>query len=200
MIITEYEQGTPEWLEVRLGKLSASRFNQLITTTGKPSSSADKYINLLISERLTGRREDVFVSQHMERGTKLETNARSSYEFETGNIVKEVGFILPYTDAEYGCSPDGLIGDDGGLELKVPAHSTMIGYHRDESKLAVAYKQQVQGCMFVTGREWWDLYAYSESLPSISLRIERDDEYISKMLVEITNAVTIVKAQTEKLI
>ena len=199
MLITEFEQGTDEWLSVRLGRISASRLNKLITTTGKASASGDKYLASLIAERLTGRREEVFVNSHMERGTRLESSARCCYEWETGNLVTECGFILDDL-GEFGCSPDGLIGDDGGIEIKVPADSTMMGYHLDNEKFYTAYKQQVQCCMLVTGRAWWDLYAYSDSIEAICIRIERDDEYIEKMLAVIMNAIIIINDTTEKMI
>jgi len=199
MIVTDFEQGSLEWLQARLGRISASQAKLLITTSGKASASADKYLATLISERITGRREEVFVNSHMERGTRLEPAARACYEWETGNVVTEVGFILD-DSGEYGCSPDGLVDDDGGIEIKVPADSTMIGYHLKQDKFYSTYKQQVQCCMLVTDRDWWDLYAYSDSFPSICVRIERDDEYINKMLAVIIDAIIIINDQTEKMI
>ena len=89
MIILDQEQGSEEWLRVRLGRPSASMFNKLITQTGKPSSSADGYINELIAERLTGKSEPFYVTEWMERGTALEPEAREAYEFITGNQVME---------------------------------------------------------------------------------------------------------------
>ncbi len=115
MIILDHEQGSPEWLAARLGKPSASMFNKLITLTGKPSTSADGYINELIAERITGKSEPFHVTEWMERGTALEPEAREAYEFISGNEVIETGFILD-TDWEFGCSPDGLILDHGSWE------------------------------------------------------------------------------------
>ena len=94
MIILDHEQGSPEWLAARLGKPSASMFSKLITLSGKPSTSADGYIDELIAERLTGKSEPFHVTSWMQRGTELEPDARESYKFISGNDVLETGFIL----------------------------------------------------------------------------------------------------------
>ena len=202
MIILDHEQGSDEWFASRLGRPSASMFNKLITSAGKPSASADTYINELIAERLNGVRAPVYVNEHMERGTRLEPEAREYYEFLTDQQVTEYGFILDDSE-EFGCSPDGLIKDsdgifEGGLEVKCPAN--MVGYHRDNKSFVTKYKQQVMGCMMITGAKWWDLMAYSDKKPHhLIIRVERDDEYIEKLAAEIDKAVTIIINETEKL-
>ena len=203
MIILDHEQGSDEWFAARLGRPSASMFSKLITSAGKPSASADKYINELIAERLNGVRVPVYVNEHMERGTRLEKEAREYYEFLTDQKVTEYGFILDDSE-EFGCSPDGIIkGNDGifegGLEVKCPADSTIVGYHRNNKSFVTAYKQQVQGCIMICGCEWWDLMAYSETIPHLLIRVERDEEYIEKLAAEIDKAVTIIINETEKL-
>ena len=202
MIILDHEQGSDEWFAARLGRPSASMFNKLITSTGKPSTSASKYIDELVDERLNGVRAPVYVNEHMERGTRLEPEAREYYEFLTDQKVTEYGFILDDSE-EFGCSPDGLIKDndgifEGGLEVKCPAN--MVGYHRDNKSFVTKYKQQVMGCMMITGAKWWDLMAYSDKKPHhLIIRVERDDEYIEKLAAEIDKAVTIIINETEKL-
>lgn len=199
MIILNHEQGSDEWFASRLGRPSASMFSKLITSAGKPSASADKYINELIAERLNGVRVPVYVNEHMERGTRLEPEAREHYEFITEQKVTEYGFILDDSE-EFGCSPDGLVGEEGGLEIKCPADSTMIGYHRNNKSFVTAYWQQVMGCMMITGAKWWDLMAYSDKKPHhLLIRVERDEEYIEKLAAEIDKAVTIIINETEKL-
>ena len=200
MIILDHEQGSDEWFAARLGRPSASMFNKLITSAGKPSASADTYINELIAERLNGVRVPIYVNEHMERGTRLEPEARDHYEFITEQKVTEYGFILDDSE-EFGCSPDGLIKDndgifEGGLEIKCPADSTIIGYHRNNKSFITKYKQQIMGCMMITGAEWWDLMAYSETLPHLLIRVERDEEYIEKLAAEIEKGVTIIINQT----
>jgi hypothetical protein len=173
-------------------------FNKFITSAGKASTSADSYINELIAERLTGLRVPIYVNEHMERGTRLEPEAREMYEFITDQKVTEYGFILDDSE-EFGCSPDGLVGEDGGIEIKCPADSTMIGYHRNNKSFINKYKQQIMGCMMITGRSWWDLMAYSETIPHLIVRVERDDEYIEKLAAEIQKAVNIIVNETENL-
>lgn len=197
MIILDHEQGSPEWLAARLGKPSASCFSRLITNSGKPSSSADGYINELIAERLTGRSKPFFTTPWMERGKELEKDAREAYGFISGNDTLEVGFIADPTFS-YGCSPDALIGSEGGLEIKCPAPDTHVGYMRDNQAGVNKYWQQIQGCMWVTGRQWWDFFAYHPEMPHVLVRVERDDEYIAKLAEEVTKAVNVIKTEVEK--
>ena len=198
MIILDDEQGSTEWLAARLGKPSASNFGKLITATGKPSSSADGYINQLIAERLTGQSEPFYVTEWMARGTELEPEAREAYEFISGNEVIETGFILD-TSFEFGCSPDGLIADQGGLEIKVPAPQTMVSYLRDNQAGVKKYWQQIQGCMWISQREWWDFFAYHPEMPHVLVRVERDEDYIAKLAYEVTKAVEVILNEMEKL-
>ena len=198
MIILDHEQGSPEWLAARLGKPSASMFSKLITATGKPSSSAAAYIDQLIAERFLGKSEPFYVNDNMQRGTDLEPEARESYEFITGETVAEYGFILD-DSKEFGCSPDGLVERDGGLEIKCPAATTMVKYLRDPQSLVKAYYQQIQGCLWITDSQWWDAFAYHPEMPHVLVRVERDEEYIAKLAEEVTKAVEIILNQVEKL-
>ena len=134
----------------------------------------------------------------MARGTELEPEAREAYEFISGNDVIETGFILD-ASFEYGCSPDGLITDQGGLEIKCPAPQTMVSYLRDNQVGVKKYWQQIQGCMWITQREWWDFFAYHPEMPHAIVRVERDEDYIAKLAEEVTKAVEIILNQVEKL-
>jgi hypothetical protein len=200
VIILDHEQGTEEWLAARRGKPSASMFSKLITMTGKPSSSAIGYIDELVAEVITGETEH-FSNSHTERGTALEPEARESYEFITDNEVLECGFIVDPTFS-YGCSPDGLVTEKGqsvgGLEIKCPAAKTQASYWRDPTLAVKKYWCQIQGCMWLTGREWWDLFTYHPKMPHVLVRVDRDDEFIEKMAVEVKAAATAIKTQVEK--
>jgi hypothetical protein len=200
VIILDHEQGTEEWLAARRGKPSASMFSKLITMTGKPSSSAQGYIDELVAEVITGETEH-FSNSHTERGTALEPEARESYEFITDNEVLECGFIVDPTFS-YGCSPDGLVTEKGqsvgGLEIKCPAAKTQASYWRDPTLAVKKYWCQIQGCMWLTGREWWDLFTYHPKMPHVLVRVDRDDEFIEKMAVEVKAAATAIKTQVEK--
>lgn len=194
MIILDVEQGTQEWLEARLGVPTASNYSKLVTSIGKPSTQAEKYINELIAQKITGKLPDTFKSDAMERGNELEAQARAYYEFMTDNEVSEVGLIL--NDDGAGCSPDGLIGDDGGIEIKCPLASTHVGYLR-AGKLPTAYVQQVQGCMYITGRKWWDFVSFHPEIESMIIRVERDEKFIKLLKEQIDKALNTINLETK---
>jgi len=196
MRIDQNEQGSPEWLAARLGIPSASMFAKIVTTKGIWSASADAYINQLVAERLTGEREEVFQSHHMLRGTELEPDARDLYSLISDAEVTEVGFCLHDT-LSAGCSPDGLIGEEGGLEIKAPAPATHVEYLRG-GVLPSKYKQQVMGCLWITGREWWDFVSYHPTMKPLIVRVERDEEYIAALEKCVTKAVNLIDENVEK--
>lgn len=198
MIILNDEQGSPEWLASRLGRPSASMFGKLITGSGKPSSSAESYINDMIAERLTGRSKPFFTNEHMERGNALEPEAREAYEFITDFEVVETGFILDDSE-EFGCSPDGLVSTDGGLEIKCPSDSVHVSYLR-AGKVPAKYYQQVQGCMWITGRDWWDFMSYHPEMPHLLVRARRNEKFIEAMAEQVLAAVETITTETERLV
>lgn len=197
MIVLDHEQGSEEWLAARLGKPSASNFAKLITSSGKPSTSANSYINQLISERLISSPQEIYQNEHMIRGNELEPDARETYEFITDHKVEQVGFILS-DDKYYGCSPDGLIADSGGLEIKCPAPNNHVAYLR-ANKIPSKYWQQVQGCLWITGRDWWDFMSYHPEMPHLITRVERDEEFIKKLAAEVHSAVQTINRELEKI-
>ena len=198
MIILTDEQGSPEWLASRLGRPSASNFGRLVTGSGKPSSSAESYINEMIAERLTGRNKPFYTNEHMERGNALEPEAREAYEFITDLEVVETGFIL-HDSEEFGCSPDGLVAEQGGLEIKCPSDSVHVSYLR-AGKVPSKYYQQVQGCLWITGREWWDFMSYHPEMPHLLVRAHRNEKYIEAMAEQVEAAVETIVKETERLV
>ena len=198
MIILTDEQGSPEWLASRLGRPSASNFGRLVTGSGKPSSSAESYINEMIAERLTGRSKPFYTNEHMERGNALEPEAREAYEFITDFEVVETGFIL-HDSEEFGCSPDGLVAEQGGLEIKCPSDSVHVSYLR-AGKVPAKYYQQVQGCLWITGREWWDFMSYHPEMPHLLVRAHRNEKYIKAMAEQVEKAVKTIVEETERLV
>lgn len=194
MIILNHEQGTEDWFAARLGVPSASNFSKLITATGKPSTSAEGYINQLIAESVTGERAEFYTNSHMERGTLLEPEARAYYEFMRDIEAQEVGFCLHDT-IRAGCSPDALVGI-GGLEIKCPSGAVHVSYLRS-GDLPAAYKQQVMGCMWITGAEWWDFLSYHPDMPSLLIRVERDQKYINLLAVEVEKAAELIQEQVK---
>ena len=190
------EQGSDEWIAARLGIPSASMYGKIITTQGKWSTQADTYINQLVAEKLTGEQTPFYQNEHMARGTALENDARKMYEFIKDIEVREVGFCLHDT-LEAGASPDGLIGEDGGLEIKCPAPATHVEYLRG-GKLPSKYKQQVMGCLWITGREWWDFMSYHPSMKPLIVRVERDEDYIAELEACVSKAVELIEENVEK--
>ena len=197
MRVYNFEQGTPEWLNSRLGKPTGSGFDKLITSTGKPSTQAEGYINQLIAELLTGETTYVKKTEWMERGNELEPRARDYYELATGNTVVETGLCL-HDKLEAGVSPDGIVGDHGLIEIKCPSPSVHVAYLR-AGVLPTKYKQQVQGQMWITERDWCDFLSYHPSMPALLVRVERDDDYIELLQAEVEKACETIQTQYQKL-
>ena len=197
MQILDLEQGSSEWLIARAGKVTASNADKIITSTGKLSASAQTYINTIIAERLMGDKVSSYQNEWMARGVELEPEARSFYEYLTDNIVFEVGLCV-HDELQASCSPDGLIGDDGGLEIKCPSEAVHVGYLRDK-KLPTKYKAQVMFNLWITGRQWWDFFSYHPHLPHFLIRCERDEEYIAKMEQSVVEFLELVDIEMEKI-
>lgn len=187
MTVLDHPQRSAAWYEARRGIPTCSRFDQIVTAvTGKPSSSQAKLIDELLAESLCPVEEEIpeYVTPEMEKGMRLEAEGRCAFEFEFAGKepIREVGFILSDC-GRFGGSPDALVGEDGGLELKCPNPATHIGYIR-EGVLPSAYRVQLHGYMVVTGRKWWSFMSYARHLPRFHLRIERDD-FTAKLAAEL---------------
>lgn len=200
MKILDVVQGSPEWIDARLGIATASEFDQILTpATLKPSKSAIPYRNRLIAEWLLGAPvDDTPHTYWMERGTMLEPEARAWYEMHHDVEVTPAGFVLR-DDEKVGCSPDGLVGDLGGLELKCPTPQVHVGYLIDPDSLVAKYRHQVQGCLYVTGRAWWDIVSYHPELPKVVRRIERDATYIAALTAALDSFLADLGATKERL-
>lgn len=188
MIISPHEQGSSEWLQERLGVITASNLDCIITAGGKATtgSKADTYMKTLLAEWYVGKPVDTFEpTQWMQRGTELEPEARAYYEMLKEVDVEQVGLCFRDESKQVGASPDGLVGGNGLLEIKCPKASTMIPYMLDGG-LPSTYKQQVQGQLWVTDREYCDFLAYHPEFEPFLVKVERDEKYI-KSLSELTN-------------
>ena len=178
VVVHDMDQRTDDWFRVRLGIPTASQYGKIVTAGGKRSESVQDYMDGLLADWLAGQQCDrIEATYWMERGTELENQARQLYSWTTGHTVEQVGFI---SRGLTGCSPDGLIGTDGMLEIKCPKASTLVGYYRDD-KLPAKYVPQVQGQLWVAGRAWCDFFAWHPSLDAFMLRVERDEAYIDKL-------------------
>lgn len=175
MIVHRVEQGTPEWFALHIGRPSASGFDRILTPkTRKPSASAGRYAIELCAAWL-GETLDGASSRFMERGLQLEAEARSWYEFTQDVQVEQVGFITDDAD-RYGCSPDGLIGEDGVVEFKCLSpveHVAALLGEADE------YALQIAGQLWITGRSWCDRVYYHPTIRPVVQRVGRDEELIA---------------------
>lgn len=179
MIVHDVEQGTPRWLELRLGIPTASCFDCIVTPTGAFSKQSRKYALKLVTERLLRRPLDNI--DHVEavaRGKELEPSAAKLYDFENSVRSVAVGFITT-DDGRIGASPDRLIGEGGLLEIKCPSPNTQLGYLLDG--FDAGYRPQVQGQLMVAERDWCDWMAFHPEMPTVVVRIGRDEEYIAKL-------------------
>ena len=185
MLQLDHPQGSPEWFAARAGRATASRFADGLA--GGKGLTRKAYATQLALEIITGQPTETFTSQDMLTGTEREPIARAEYEALTGNFVTEVGFCL-HDDLPCGVSPDGLIDDDGGIEIKCPKASTHATYLAMPSE-PPCYTAQVQGCMWVTGRRWWDFVSYHPDFPQnarlIVRRVHRDGDYIERLAREV---------------
>lgn len=183
--MTDVIQGSAEWLAMRAGKVTASRVADVIarTKTGWGASRAN-YMAELICERLTGQPAPSFTNAAMQWGTEKEPEARAAYEFRFNCDVEQIGFVPHPTIAMSGASPDGLVGDDGLIEIKCPNSATHIETLLSGS-VPAKYITQMQFQMACTGRAWCDFVSYDPRLPpAMQLwtdRVHRDINAIEDM-------------------
>lgn len=177
-------QGSPEWLQLRVGVLTASSFADVLA---KGEGKVRKRLMLdMAAEILTGKPQESFESEWTIRGTELEPEARAVYAVSSDFDVREVGFCYLDSKKLIGSSPDALVGDSGGLEIKCPKPRVHLEYLL-AGKLPPQYKAQVQGNLWVTGREWWDFVSYCPDVkdnPVLCVRVTPDMDYISNLKTE----------------
>lgn len=200
MKLIECEQGSEIWHQLRSGVCTASRFAEARSkltraskngAAGDPSGDALSYAWSVAIERINGKTIDLqFATPAMRRGTELEPHARLAYELQTGLLASESG--IAFTDCgAYAYSTDGLCGDDGLIEIKCPAAPAKLGAIWSNPEEADAeYIDQIQGGMWVTGRQWCDLVVYCPWLESVGKdlfikRIQRDDAYIDSLATDL---------------
>ena len=186
--MSDVEQLSPEWFALRLGKVTASRIKDVIATTKTGySTSRDKYMTQLLLERITNTVAESYTNDAMTWGTEQEPFARAKYEGLASTLVEQVAFVNHPTIPMSGASPDGLVMDDGLVELKCPMSHThlesILGGIDDQ------YMPQVQWQMAVTGRSYTDLCSYDPRFPEhlqlVVKRINRDNDYIAKLEKEV---------------
>ena len=179
MIIVPVKQNTPEWLAARAGIPTASCFEKIISPkTLKLSDGADKYMHRLIAERLLGYPLESATSDFMARGHALEDQAVAYYELQHGVDTEPVGFVLT-DDRRAGCSPDRLVGEDGMLQIKSPGPEAHVGHML--GGISDKHRIQVQGEMWVCGRQWSDWMSMHPDLEPALVRVPRDEDFIAAL-------------------
>lgn len=177
--VFEMDQGGDEWFQARLGIPTASKFATVMAKgEGKTRS---EYMRKLAGEIITGEVTESFSSTHTERGKEMEDEARQTYAFINSVEPHLVGFLR---NGNKGASPDSLIGENGGLEIKTALPHIQID-RLERDRLPPEHKAQVQGNLWISEREWWDFVSYWPRLPMLCVRVYRDEEYIKTMSDEI---------------
>ncbi|KFG68671.1 lambda exonuclease family protein [Microvirga sp. BSC39] len=187
--MSEIVQGSDEWLAVRVGKVTASRVADVVakTKTGYGASRAN-YMAELIAERLTGEPAERFTNSAMKWGTEQEPDARVAYEFRVDAEVVQVGFVPHPTIAMTGASPDGLVGEEGLVEIKCPNTATHIDTLLSQT-VPGKYVTQMMWQMACTGRQWCDFVSYDPRMPEhmrlFVKRVHRDDALIASLEADV---------------
>lgn len=207
--LADQEQGTDDWHKARLGKITGSRFKDLLTKPRNKSvqwsDTAFAYFCQLIAERVTGKWDELH-TKDMAWGTRYEPAAISEYSIKRGVKVDKVGF-MPYIDGEgehmIGCSVDGIVGDDGCLEVKCPATPKNHWRTIVTGEVPKEYTAQVQGHMMVTGREWCDFVTFDPRVEGAGrihvIRVDRDEEFIEAMLERLLAGEAFLNEQMKRL-
>lgn len=204
-------QGSDDWLQARVGKITASRYKDARDrlkpakgeARGKPSAKCIGYAAQVAVERIAGRPIDkVFQNWQMREGQEQEPHARNAYDVETGNVVQEIGSIVTDDDL-FLYSPDGLIGDDGLLEIKTLLSGDVILRVIGDGDLS-EYMDQCMGGLWITGRKWIDLVLWAPALDPIGRaltihRIERDEDAIEALEADLIEFAGMVQKAERKL-
>lgn len=202
------EQQTPEWFADRLGKVTASRLADVLakTKTGY-SATRNNYMTQLVLERVTGSRAEGYTNAAMAWGTEQEPFARAAYEAHTGQMVEEVGFI-PHPDIDgAGASPDGLVGDDGMVEIKCPSSSTALEvwltHAQGNDPVDAKYYAQIQWQMRCADRSWCDYVVFDPRMPAKAqlfvYRVKRNQDFIDYAEDEVITFLTELDIKVESL-
>jgi putative phage-type endonuclease len=178
------EQGSDEWKLARLGYVTASNIDAVMAK-GK-GISRKNYLNKVVAERLSGLAGESYSNSAMEWGVQTEPLARIAYEVSRETLVEQIGFYKHPTIQFVGVSPDGLVGDDGLVEIKCPNTTTHIDYI-DNGKVPSEYYKQIQCQLWVTGRQWCDFISFDPRIKRklFVIRANRDEELIKEMEAEV---------------
>jgi hypothetical protein len=207
MIVHDVQQGSEEWHQIRLARPTASNFAKILT---KPQKKADReagamsrtafsYMADCFTEWVLLEPVDGPTSPWMERGQRQEADALDHYRAflaPSGAEVQPVGFVTLDADPlAPGCSPDALVGEDGGLELKILAAKNHTKIMFEPERFLAEHWAQVQGGLWITGRQWWHLIAWNPVLPPVVHRVEPDAGYILMLATQVVNFTVMLEAR-----
>lgn len=185
--IIDCKQGSPEWLRARIGRPTASEFDELLTGEWKvrTGQGVETYLYRKLAEKVLGFPLHDASSWAMEQGSIMENEAIPFYEGVYGQDIRRVGFCTT-DDGRIGCSPDGLIGDHNGIEIKCPQPQTHLRYLL-EGVVPKEYLAQVHGAMFVTGAPKWTFMSYSRQFPPLVLTVKKDNAIQDTLMKALSN-------------
>ena len=198
------DQRTEDWFAARLGKVTASSLHKVLART-KTGYGADRanYLTQLVLERVTGNKADGYTNAEMQWGIDQEPFARAAYEAHKGVLVDEVGFIQHPTIEMAGASPDGLVGDDGMVEIKCPSSKTALECWLSDDPVEAKYYAQMQWQMACAGREWCDYVVFDPRMPAKAqlfiYRVSRDREWLATTEKEVVKFLAEVDAKVAAL-
>lgn len=207
MLERKSDQGGTDWLRARAAHATASCFADILAVSkrdGKPLKAREDYLMRLVTERLTGEPTESATSFAMSWGTDAEPYARAEYMLQTGRIVQEVGFVKHLAHAWVGASSDGLVGANGGIEIKCP-YSSAIHLATWRDGMPEHHMAQVQGQMWILGLEWTDFCSYDPRMQNgaahlklYAQRIVRDEAYIAELEKSVVQFLGEVEVEVER--
>ena len=198
IILEDLIQGSPEWFKEKLGKPSASRFSEIVTTSGEASKSREGYMYELAAEQISGAAVEGYKNACMQEGNDRESESRALYEMIHGVTVQQVGVVFRDEWRLVLCSPDGIVDGCYGLEMKNVLPKTQVKYLL-AGRLPTDYFQQVQGSMYITGFDRWDFMSYSPGLPPLMIKVSRDEKFIDLMAKAIDDFVVDLQGVVDRL-
>lgn len=179
-------QGTEAWAQERCGFVTASCFADVLAKGQGKTRAA--YMRRVVAERLTGKPAETFRNGDTYRGQVQEPHSKLAFEAETGEPIINVGFIKHPTLPRIGCSPDGLLGDDGGIEAKCVIPTVQMDTW-EAGGYPSTHRAQIQGNLWITGRKFWNFISFSPDMPAhlrlYVFRVERDEAYIDNLEREV---------------
>lgn len=198
MIIINCEQNSPEWFAEKLGKPSASNASMIVTTAGKQSKQRTGYMDELAAERITGQRYEGYSNKNMEIGNEREDECRALYGLLYNVEIKKVGVVYMAESKRFLCSPDGIINNEYGIEMKNVIPKTQVR-RLIEGKLPTEYFSQIQFSLLVTGFKRWDFVSYCPGLKPLIIQVNRDEKFISVLATELNAFCKELDEITEKI-